>query len=163
MGGPAYIDGVEIKEFGNFYPCRFKCWGVEFTSVEQAFQYAKSEDPAYRSSILACSDPMEAWKLGRKCASLDPKWEQLKVFRMFTCMYERFSQDQAMCDKLVDSYPKDITFQHAQEKDDWDEFNALALKTVRVFLQRERTSTHVAYGLGSALTVLLCLTAWVLF
>lgn len=164
MGGPAYVNGEAVEEFGNFYPCDFEAWDINtrFTSVEQAFQYGKSKDPAYQASILACIDPKQAWRLGRKCESLDPRWEHLKVIRMFSCMYERFRQNNSLRAKLIATYPNSITFQHdPDKKDEWDEYNAIALETVRAIFHREQMHVNVSIGLGFFLGCMFCFVIWV--
>jgi predicted NAD-dependent protein-ADP-ribosyltransferase YbiA (DUF1768 family) len=44
MGGSAYIDGVEYREFDNFYPISFEIDGKYWSSSEQAYQALKFDD-----------------------------------------------------------------------------------------------------------------------
>ena len=53
----------------NWYPCKIKYKGLDFSSSEQLFMWMKAKhfkDEEIASEILKCKTPKEAKKLGRK-------------------------------------------------------------------------------------------------
>lgn len=62
----------------NFYPSPVTYEGIEYPTVEHAFQAAKSLHPDIRKSIKELKKPGQAKKYGQKI-TLRPDWEQVKV------------------------------------------------------------------------------------
>ena len=51
MGGSAYIDGIEYKEFDNFYQIPFQIKNKYWTSSEQSYQALKFDDEEHVEKI----------------------------------------------------------------------------------------------------------------
>lgn len=67
----------EFAFLSNFWPCRVELDGMIFPGVEQAFQAAKTLDPAERCHFVDLN-PGAAKRAGRK-VELRPDWQQVKV------------------------------------------------------------------------------------
>ena len=72
-----YIDRFtgKYRFLSNFWPCAVKFEGVEYPSVEHAYQAAKTNGPSERAWILTAPSPGEAKKRGRK-VTLRPDWDE---------------------------------------------------------------------------------------
>lgn len=80
--------------------------GVEFPTVEHAYQAAKSEHPLVRESFLQCATPGEAKREGRK-VTVRRDWEQIKVSVMRNLLIQKFS-DPELKQKLLDTAPNEL-------------------------------------------------------
>lgn len=74
----------------NFYQAQVSLDGVEYSSVEHAYQAAKSLDPAAREAVRRCETPAEAKALGSRL-DLRPDWEAIKFEVMEALMWQKFS------------------------------------------------------------------------
>ncbi len=74
----------------NFYPCIIKYEGEVYSSVENAYQAAKSTDSKIRKQFTSLSAG-HAKKLGQKIAKRDD-WEDVKVDVMYDLLKQKFSQ-----------------------------------------------------------------------
>ena len=83
----------------NFHPSRIEWEGVEYTSVEHAFQATKTLDPLQKASIKECPTPGEARRAGR-ALKLRPDWESIRVDVMCRLLREKFS-DPILKQKLL--------------------------------------------------------------
>ncbi len=83
----------------NFHPCHIEWDGSVYTSLEHAFQAAKTLDPEQKAAIRACATPGEAKKAGRK-ARLRPDWESIKVEVMRGLLRKKFA-DPVLKQKLL--------------------------------------------------------------
>lgn len=76
---PKVIDSFE-NEFAflsNFYPSKICYEGIDYPTVEHAFQAAKTFDFEQRVGIAAAPTPGKAKRMGRS-VSLRPDWEEVK-------------------------------------------------------------------------------------
>ncbi len=73
----------------NFYPSPVVYEGVEYPTVEHAFQAAKTLDNAERVRVRSAATPGLAKRLGRKVA-LRSDWEQTKIDIMRRLLVEKF-------------------------------------------------------------------------
>lgn len=73
----------------NFAPVTVRMGGVEYASVEHAFQAAKTLDPAQRERVRLASTPMEARKLGRQ-VTLRPEWDELRLTVMLGLLRAKY-------------------------------------------------------------------------
>lgn len=76
----------------NFYPCWVNFEGIEYPSVEHAFQAAKSLDPDVRKSFSYIRSASDAKSEGRRVA-LRSDWESVKTDIMYQCLKSKFSDD----------------------------------------------------------------------
>lgn len=75
--------------------------GIEYASVEHAYQAAKSRDPKERDYIAEAPTPGEAKKRGRK-ATLRQNWEEVKDIVMLECLHKKFA-DPSLRSQLLDT------------------------------------------------------------
>jgi ribA/ribD-fused uncharacterized protein len=74
----------------NFYPAATKLDGVEYSTLEHAYQAAKSLHPVTRESIRRVCTPASAKRLGRSL-QIRPDWEGIKVDVMRSLLRDKFS------------------------------------------------------------------------
>lgn len=72
------------------------------STVEHAFQAAKTVDPEEKACILAASTPGNAKRLGRK-VTLRPDWDIMKLDIMFSLLEMKFNFDPVLADKLINT------------------------------------------------------------
>ena len=84
----------------NFYPCEVEYEGLVYPSVENAYQASKTA-PHRRRKFLGIS-PMEAKRLGRKVPLLQG-WESRKVDVMRELVWKKFSQNEELKKKLLET------------------------------------------------------------
>ena len=73
----------------NFYPCKVRYLGQDYTSVEHAFQAAKTTNSSDRETIRKCITAKEAKRLGRHI-KLREDWESVKLAHMEMFVQEKF-------------------------------------------------------------------------
>lgn len=96
---------TKIKEFedeyrflSNFAYAPIMYEGLEYMSVESAYQAAKTKDRDIRLRFTNLG-PNEAKREGRKL-DLREDWEDVKIHVMYTCLKEKF-RDRVMAKKLL--------------------------------------------------------------
>lgn len=88
------------RYLSNYWLVEVELYGVKYPSVEHAYQAAKSMDPAYQQSIRDAETPGKAKKLG-KTAVLRPDWESVKVDFMRYLVWNKFSTNESLKNKLL--------------------------------------------------------------
>ena len=83
----------------NFQKCRVEFEGDVYSTVEHAFQAAKTFDKEEREKIRTVSSPVIAKRLGRK-VKLRPNWEDVKCDIMRNLLESKF-EDKELKDKLL--------------------------------------------------------------
>lgn len=73
----------------NFYSSTISFEGQLYSTVEHAYQSAKSLDPAVRDTIRRAKSPTEAKKLGQ-CISIRSDWNDVKLSIMKALIKEKF-------------------------------------------------------------------------
>lgn len=81
----------QYRWLSNFSPSIVYLDGVEYQSVEHAYQAAKSHDEHYRWSITRCPTPTDAKRLGRS-VPLRSDWPQVRLQVMEDLLRQKFSQ-----------------------------------------------------------------------
>ena len=121
-----------IKQFSgrhaflsNFHPSPIQFEGIEFPTVEHAFQAAKSSDPETRREIAALPTPGKAKRAGRKVKDFDQvSWEAKKIEVMRRLVRLKFEIPE-LRELLVATGDEQI-----QEGNSWnDTFWGVSLKT----------------------------------
>lgn len=79
-----------LKCFSNFYQNPVEYEGKLYSSVEAAFQAAKTNDPQEKELIRRAGSPGEAKKLGRK-VKLRSDWEYVKYQIMNQLVFTKFA------------------------------------------------------------------------
>jgi ribA/ribD-fused uncharacterized protein len=77
----------------NFHPARITVRGVDYRSVEHAFQACKTLDLPARERIRQASSPAIAKKLGRY-VDLRPDWLDIRRDVMYACVRMKFTRHQ---------------------------------------------------------------------
>lgn len=90
----------ENRFLSNFFPafCHFE--GIDFPSVEHAFQAAKSLSPAKRQAMAKLKSPADAKRAGRLVA-LRSDWEVIKHEVMLVCVQSKFLSNPNLRAKLL--------------------------------------------------------------
>lgn len=78
------------RYLSNFWLVKVKLDGLEYPSVEHAFQAAKTLDNQQREEIRTVQSPAEAKKLGRK-VTLRNGWEDMKIKVMTDLVRQKFN------------------------------------------------------------------------
>lgn len=76
--------------FSNFAPARVSLDGIEYPTVEHAYQAAKTFDGHERQWIAMADRPGEAKRRGRK-VKMRPDWDAVKVGIMLDLLTQKFS------------------------------------------------------------------------
>lgn len=133
MGKGPIINNKEYEEFGNFYRCKIVINNVEFTSVEQYYQYIKCKNnPELQMSILQETNPIKMWKIGQHC-ELPIDWEINKFKIMKQGIEYKFAQNNELALLLKGTYPHEIIFNEKKKiiPDYWDTSNSQILSEIR--------------------------------
>lgn len=85
----------------NFYPVVIKYDGMDYPSVEHAYQAAKTFDSRWRVRIADAKTPGKAKQLGRKCP-LREDWGYMRISIMYELVRQKFSQD-PLCQMLLNT------------------------------------------------------------
>lgn len=81
----------QYRWLSNFYPCEVEFDGYVFTTVEHAYQAAKTLDLDQRLYISMLEMPGQAKKAGRN-VTLRSDWENVKVHIMRDLLRQKFTQ-----------------------------------------------------------------------
>lgn len=84
----------------NFYPSVVEVDGIEYPTVEYAFQATKTFNSVEREFILKQKTPGKAKKAGRK-VKIRPDWEEIKTSIMFYLVRQKFKNDVKLKNKLI--------------------------------------------------------------
>jgi len=90
----------------NFYPVKVRMGGVEYPTIEHAYQAAKSMDAAERDFIRRAQTPGDAKRRGR-AIKLRRDWEAIKVDLMEKLLREKF-KNQALAGMLLATGSADL-------------------------------------------------------
>lgn len=92
MPEPSVIDLFigQYRFLSNFYPSYVILSGVDYQTVEHAYQAAKTTDEYWRARIRACSTPGEAKRMGRT-VPLDPNWDSVRLQIMELLLNKKFT------------------------------------------------------------------------
>jgi ribA/ribD-fused uncharacterized protein len=96
----------------NFYEASVKWKGITYRNNEAAFQSAKVLDKTLRKEFSNL-DPSSAKRKGRQ-VKLRPGWDEIKFDIMYDICYEKFSQNEDLKIKLLDTGEE-----HLEEGNNW--------------------------------------------
>ena len=85
----------------NFYPFKLIYNGIEYQNTEAAFQAQKCKYLSERNQFSKLN-PSEAKRLGRR-VELRPDWEQVKDGIMYNIVLTKFSSDEYLAYKLLET------------------------------------------------------------
>lgn len=84
----------------NFWSCKIIFEGIEFPSVEHAFQAAKTTNPSERELVRLAATPVKAKRIGRQ-VTLRDDWDKVKIEIMHGFLLQKFSQDEMLREMLL--------------------------------------------------------------
>lgn len=85
----------------NMYEAHFEWEGIVYTTVEAAYQSAKTLDMDERKKI-ATMNPVAARSAGRRL-QLRPNWDNIRVSVMQSILVAKFEQNTILAKRLVDT------------------------------------------------------------
>lgn len=109
------FDG-DFAFLSNFYYSPIRIGGIDFPTVEHAFQALKTYSIDEQKKIAAAPTPGEAKRMGRR-VTLRPDWEEVKEAAMLMCLREKFTIPK-LREKLLetgDTYLVEGTLWHDNE------------------------------------------------
>lgn len=86
----------------NFYPSPVEMDGVEYPTIEHAFQAAKVHDFAQRRAIRAADSPSKAKRMGRKVKRRDD-WFDVNLSIMESLVRQKFTRYPDLREKLLNT------------------------------------------------------------
>lgn len=89
----------DYSYLSNFYKCNLRYKGINYNSVEHAYQSLKPTSVIEAKIIRECYHPSSAKKLGRTC-SIRPDWEKVKEDIMYQLVFRKFKQNKKLRNKL---------------------------------------------------------------
>jgi len=92
----------EYRFLSNFYPCLIACEHGVYSSVEHAYQAAKTLIPAEREKIRKAPTPAVAKKLGRT-VTIRKDWDEIKDQVMKGLVLIKFLLNSDLQKKLLDT------------------------------------------------------------
>lgn len=99
---------IKPYEFlSNFHPCNIHFEGKTYSSLEHAYQAAKTLDENKRIEIQNAESAAKAKKLGRQLVIRDD-WENEKYQVMYSLLKEKFHTDEELNKLLMDTYPHEL-------------------------------------------------------
>jgi len=99
MGGSAFIEGKEYKEFDNFYECKFRDSNENiFISSEHYYQYSKCVNDFDRARVLKSSIE-NVYSVGQSVV-LREDWEKIKLYKMYEANRMKYFQNQDLGNQL---------------------------------------------------------------
>ena len=93
----------QYQFLSNFYDCVIQYKGMEYPSVEHAFQASKASDATERFWVKQSETPGIAKRRGRKIKSLRPDWEDVKFQLMEDLIRIKFITHPDLKQKLIDT------------------------------------------------------------
>lgn len=94
----------EYYFLSNFYPSVVNYEGIEYSTVEHAYQAAKTNDLAQREKIKNIIRPGDVKKAG-KAVTLRRDWNKVKVDIMYDLVYQKFQRHSILRAKLLATHP----------------------------------------------------------
>lgn len=91
----------ENRFLSNFFPAKVSLDGIEFSSVENAYQAAKTFDESIRLKFVNLTAG-QAKRESRKL-KIRPDWEQVKLLIMNDLVTEKFTRNLDLQKKLLDT------------------------------------------------------------
>lgn len=82
----------DYRFLSNFWLAFVVLDGIEYRSVEHAYQAAKTLDPTWRSSIRGCPTPGDAKRMGRR-VPMRKDWDDVKVDVMLDLLRQKFQHE----------------------------------------------------------------------
>lgn len=101
------FDG-EYSFLSNFATSVVYMGGKAYPTVEHAFQAAKSTDPKEQAWVREAPSAGEAKRRGRRGVTLRKDWERDKVRVMSVLVYDKFTNNDDLKKRLLDTGDEDL-------------------------------------------------------
>ena len=88
----------------NFYQSKFMIDDITFPTVEHFYQFKKTHNYDDALSLLKIDNPGKVKRISRSLP-MRHDWDNIKRFVMATGVYEKFSQNLDLRNKLISTYP----------------------------------------------------------
>lgn len=88
--------------FSNFAPSKIVLEGIEYPTVEHAYQAQKTLDIKERQEIASASSPGRAKRMGRK-VKIRVDWEDVKYSVMVECLRQKFLGNKLFAETLIET------------------------------------------------------------
>lgn len=89
---PIYRFAGEFRFLSNFWPAMVDMDGYTYSTVEHAYQAAKTTSHIHRLALQRASTPGSAKRIGSS-VPLRPDWEQIKISVMENLVRQKFTND----------------------------------------------------------------------
>lgn len=102
----------EYRFLSNFEPSVVQLDGVNYPTVEHAYQAAKTTDVSEREEICSASTATIAKRLGKK-VTMRSDWEEVKISVMKSLVDQKFSNHRHLRESLIsteDSYLEETNY-----------------------------------------------------
>lgn len=97
----------EYRYLSNFHRVTVEFEGLLYTSVEHAYQAAKSLDPDVRLVVANAATSAAAKAVGR-ALNLRPDWEDVKIEIMRELLAKKFQSGTLLAGQLIQTYPYEL-------------------------------------------------------
>lgn len=98
----------EYRFLSNFFPSVVDLDGELYSTVEHAYQAAKTMNICERDAIRSLDYPGEAKRAGRKLSSVRKDWNKVKVNIMRNLLEQKFYVGSILYEKLLQTTPHQL-------------------------------------------------------
>jgi ribA/ribD-fused uncharacterized protein len=102
----------------NFFPAQVTLDGMNFPTVEHAYQAAKTLEPQERERIWGASTPDLARKMGRKLDQR-PDWQEVKVKTMEDLVWKKFNSRPDLLELLLATGDAELVEENSWHDNFW--------------------------------------------
>lgn len=124
----------------NFYLIPIAYDSLTYTSSEAAFQAQKTTDLRVRMQFQGLS-PRQAKAFGRKI-TLRPDWEEVKIDIMHEILRAKFSQNNNLAVRLLETYPAYLEEGNTWGDTFWGVCNGVGQNQLGSLLMKVRSELH---------------------
>ena len=90
----------EYAFLSNFYPSKVIYEGIEYDTIEHAYQAAKTLNPSEREFVRMQTTPGRAKRIGQK-VHIREDWEDVKIGVMLDLIRQKFKNELRLKNKLL--------------------------------------------------------------
>jgi len=105
----------EYRFLSNFWPARVNYGGIDFPTVEHAYQAAKTDDQKARLEIAKARTPGVAKRLGKR-VTMRHNWDSIKLKVMSVLVTQKFTSNPLLKKLLLDTGDAELI-----EGNDWND------------------------------------------
>jgi ribA/ribD-fused uncharacterized protein len=128
---------MEYSFLSNFYPCLIEFEGDIYSTLEHAYQAAKTHDPDERRKIREEERTGKAKRRGQRVTKRED-WEQIKVKVMRELLKKKFENPQLQ-KLLLDTYPHELIEGNTWKDTFWGVYQGHGKNMLGVLLMQIRS------------------------